>query len=161
MPAVVLTYAGPNPPFYYKVEYGSDVTSSRTACEPADVYAFDPRTRRLDAPSPVLVAFFDRGKYDLDLDALEIIQLAAARYKSENPVKLEVTGFSDLQGSRAVGELVSERRADAVANALVTLGVPPSRLEITWRGQNDLRVPNLPGVAECQNRRVEIIFPWR
>jgi len=43
-----------------------------------------------------------------------------------------------------------------VAKAMASLGVAPSQMVVSGRGENDNRVPTAPGVREPQNRRVEI-----
>ena len=68
-----------------------------------------------------------------------------------------VTGYTDTSGSPAYNQKLSERRANAVATILAQMGVPPSAMTVSGRGQNDLRVPTPDGVREPQNRRVEIL----
>jgi outer membrane protein OmpA-like peptidoglycan-associated protein len=51
---------------------------------------------------------------------------------------------------------LSQRRAQAVSNRLVELGVPRERIEPAARGEEDPLVPTADGVREPQNRRIEI-----
>ena len=74
-------------------------------------------------------------------------------------MRLTVTGYTDTSGSPGYNQRLSERRANAVARALVRLGVSRSDMAISGRRENDLRVPTPDGVREPQNRRVEIVFP--
>jgi outer membrane protein OmpA-like peptidoglycan-associated protein len=74
-------------------------------------------------------------------------------------VQIQVTGYTDLTGSAGYNQRLSERRANAVANALAGMGVARNDMVVTGRGMNDPRVPTPLGVREPQNRRVEIMFP--
>jgi outer membrane protein OmpA-like peptidoglycan-associated protein len=116
-------------------------------------------------PAPPVVArkvflvFFDWDRATITADGMQIIQQAAAAYRSGAPVRLEVTGYTDRSGSPGYNQRLSERRAQAVAAALARLGVPRNDMAVSGRGENDNRVPTADGVREPQNRRVEIVFP--
>ena len=51
---------------------------------------------------------------------------------------------------------LSERRAKAVADALVGGGVDQSKLQVNWTGEKDLAVATPDGVKEPLNRRATI-----
>jgi OmpA-OmpF porin, OOP family len=110
-------------------------------------------------PRNVYLVFFDWDRYNITPEGMSIIQQAANQFKSGAPVTLQVTGYTDLSGSAGYNQRLSERRANAVANAMVRFGVPRSDMVVTGRGMNNPRVPTAPGVREPQNRRVEIVFP--
>ena len=71
---------------------------------------------------------------------------------------IDVYGFTDTTGSPSYNQQLSEQRAQAVANYLVSQGV--SRARIATRGYGEdpqyLRVRTGDNVAEPLNRRVEI-----
>jgi len=108
------------------------------------------------APPKVFIVFFDWDKDVITPEGMQIVQQAAEAYKSGAPVHLQVTGYTDRSGSPAYNQRLSERRANNVAKALATLGVPRDEMVVSGRGENDNRVPTAPGVREPQNRRVEI-----
>jgi hypothetical protein len=81
---------------------------------------------------------------------------AANEYRRSGTAELTVTGHTDTTGSAELNEEVSRRRAEAVAQELVRLGVPETAITQRAEGQNDLLVPTGDGVAEPQNRRVQI-----
>ena len=110
-------------------------------------------------PQKVFLVFFDWDRYTITPEGQQIIALAAQQYNAGGSVRLQVTGYTDLSGSAGYNQRLSERRANAVANALAALGVARSDMVVTGRGMNDPRVPTAPGVREPQNRRVEILFP--
>jgi outer membrane protein OmpA-like peptidoglycan-associated protein len=123
-----------------------------------------PMPAAMPAPPPptaphVFIVFFDWDKDVVTPEGEQIIQQAAAAYKSGAPVQLQVTGYTDRSGSPAYNQRLSERRANNVAKALVALGVPQNEMSVSGRGENDNRVPTAAGVREPQNRRVEITAP--
>jgi len=120
---------------------------------PAAVPAPPPPSRK------VFLVFFDWDRDTITPQGHAILQQAAAAYKSGAPVQIQVTGYTDRSGSPGYNQRLSERRANNVANALVSLGVPRNQMAVSGRGENDNRVPTAPGVREPQNRRVEIVMP--
>jgi OmpA-OmpF porin, OOP family len=116
------------------------------------------------APAPianrrVFLVFFDWDRDTITPDGMQVIQQAAAAYKSGVPVRIQVTGYTDRSGSPGYNQRLSERRANNVANALGRNGVARNDMAVSGRGENDNRVPTANGVREPQNRRVEIVFP--
>jgi OmpA-OmpF porin, OOP family len=115
------------------------------------------------APPPiarrVFLVFFDWDKSTITPEGMAIIQQAAAAFRAGAPVTIQVTGYTDASGSAGYNQRLSERRANAVAQAMVGLGVPRQAMAVSGRGKNDQRVPTADGVREPQNRRVEIVFP--
>jgi outer membrane protein OmpA-like peptidoglycan-associated protein len=107
----------------------------------------------------VFLVFFDWDKDTITPEGMQIIQQAAAAFRSGAPVTIQVTGYTDRSGSPGYNQRLSERRANNVANALARVGVPRSQMAVSGRGENDNRVPTADGVREPQNRRVEIVFP--
>ncbi|HWL68333.1 MAG TPA: OmpA family protein [Geminicoccus sp.] len=108
------------------------------------------------AEQSIYQVFFALGSAELDSDAMSTVAAAANWYKLGGAPSISVTGHADTTGSPAVNEEVSRRRAQAVADALVGFGVSESAITQNAVGQSDLLVPTGEGVAERQNRRVEI-----
>jgi len=107
----------------------------------------------------VFIVFFDWDKDVITPEGMAIVQQAADAYKAGAMVQLQVTGYTDRSGSPGYNQRLSERRANNVAKALAGMGVPPTQMAVSGRGENDNRVPTAPGVREPQNRRVEIVSP--
>lgn len=103
------------------------------------------------------MVFFGLGQSKLTPEAKEVVAKAAQDFKTTGSVRIDATGFTDTTGSAEYNQRLSERRAQSVADELVRLGVPASAITTAGRGQNDLLVPTGDGVAEPQNRRVEIV----
>jgi outer membrane protein OmpA-like peptidoglycan-associated protein len=98
--------------------------------------------------APYLVYFQERST-QLDPQARSLIALAAKRANEEPAAPVDVIGYTDSAGSPPADVLLSQQRAQAVADALVANGVAVNRLVRTGRGQTG----SDPGVA---SRRVEI-----
>lgn len=84
---------------------------------------------------------------------LEII-LAAAMARPGG--EIVITGHTDTTGTPEANDRVSQIRANALRDQLITRGFPRSRIEAVGRGQRELRVPTGPNTDEPRNRRVEI-----
>jgi outer membrane protein OmpA-like peptidoglycan-associated protein len=70
-----------------------------------------------------------------------------------------VTGCADRVGAPALNLSLSQRRATAVLKALLDHGLPADRFQVLAKGETELAVPTEEGIAEGENRRVEIT--WR
>lgn len=79
-----------------------------------------------------------------------------------NQTYVDVYGHTDSTGSDAYNQTLSERRAVAVADYLVSRGVEPARLETLGYGETQPIASNDTVEGRAQNRRVEIkIVPIR
>jgi len=80
-----------------------------------------------------------------------------ANYLIKNPDrKVIVEGYTDSKGSAAYNQGLSERRANAVKNALVRAGVDPSRIVAQGYGKEYPVASNATNSGRAQNRRVEV-----
>jgi outer membrane protein OmpA-like peptidoglycan-associated protein len=68
-----------------------------------------------------------------------------------------IYGFTDSRGDPAYNQALSERRAQAVRDYLVSRGVDSDRLELVGRGPNDPVADNATAEGRANNRRVEIV----
>ncbi|HDI3293903.1 TPA: OmpA family protein [Vibrio cholerae] len=70
-----------------------------------------------------------------------------------------IVGHTDSTGTETYNQTLSERRAQAVANKLVDLGVTQEQLE--WRGEGESNpiADNKTAEGRAKNRRVEITIP--
>jgi outer membrane protein OmpA-like peptidoglycan-associated protein len=71
---------------------------------------------------------------------------------------ISIEGHTDNTGTANYNRILSQRRANAVADILVTNGVPPARLYAVGRGENEPVASNLSATGRAQNRRVEIVI---
>jgi outer membrane protein OmpA-like peptidoglycan-associated protein len=67
-----------------------------------------------------------------------------------------LAGHTDASGSREYNQVLSERRALAVKNYLISrYGVPENQLAVIGYGPDKLKFPDKPYAG--QNRRVEVV----
>jgi outer membrane protein OmpA-like peptidoglycan-associated protein len=78
-----------------------------------------------------------------------VVAQAARRANADPAARVEISGYTDSAGSPQADVLLSQERAQGVADALVASGVAPNRLLRKGQGQTGSN----PGVA---SRRVEI-----
>jgi hypothetical protein len=86
-----------------------------------------------------------------------IIAQAAEDYRRTGTARVTVTGHTDTSGSAAHNLDLSQRRAEVVADELVSNGVSATDIITIGRGEEDLLVATADGVREARNRRVEIV----
>lgn len=107
-----------------------------------------------------LAVHFRSGSAELTAEAKEQIDDAAAKLRSENLKGwlFEVIGYADSQGNSARNRSLSERRAQAVINYLVTKYNLPMRRLVQPFGYGDLNpvASNETSEGRSLNRRVEI-----
>ncbi len=110
-----------------------------------------------EAPQPrEFVVYFPFDKSVLTSDAQAVVQQAAQYAQAGGAAQVTVVGHTDTSGSVRYNLRLSERRAKAVADALVGLGVQQGALNVSWVGKTDLAVPTPDGVKEPLNRRTTI-----
>lgn len=92
----------------------------------------------------------------------KLAEVADALKQSDSPKKIAIVGYSDRLGSDEYNRKLSERRATAVKNYIVSNGIEADRLTVEGRGEADPVVTcdnkNKTALIEClaPNRRVEI-----
>ena len=105
-----------------------------------------------------LVLLFDTGQVRLTPQNLAILDKAARIYVDAKPIIMIVSGGTDSVGGPVRNLLLSNRRAIAVAQGLVARGIPAERTQILAKGETNPTVVAPAGVAEPENRRVEITW---
>ena len=75
----------------------------------------------------------------------------------EDPnVRITIIGFTDSIGSEDYNLRLSQRRAQATADYLVSRGVAASQILVRGLGESEPRASNATAEGRAQNRRVEI-----
>lgn len=106
-----------------------------------------------------LRVFFPTGGASVQRDGNQVLDEAARLFRAGNPIVMIVSGGADTVGDPTRNLQLSVSRAQAVANGLVARGIPADRLQVMGRGTTELAVSTEEGVAEPDNRVVEIT--WR
>jgi len=101
---------------------------------------------------------FDTGRATLKPGADRALD-RLAQYLKDNPnVRVLIEGHTDSRGSSAYNEELSQRRAQAVAEALSERGVPGDRYVAKGLGKEYPVASNSTAAGQQQNRRVEIVL---
>ncbi len=116
----------------------------------------------LAAPSEVCsqrlpgIVFFEFDVATPPPDANQTVEFVARNAAACGWTAFDVTGHADRAGGNAYNLALSERRAEAVAALMASMGIARNAMTTGARGEEQPRVPTEDGVRNPQNRRVEI-----
>jgi outer membrane protein OmpA-like peptidoglycan-associated protein len=114
----------------------------------------------LDALPVAEVAFilhFDEGRDVLTAESAALIPAILNAIRERRATSITVTGHTDTTADPQFNYQLGMRRAQGVAGTLVGAGVNASDLFVASHGEADLLVKTARGVANAENRRVEVI----
>ena len=97
--------------------------------------------------------FFGYDSSELDSDALELLQDQVAWLKQNSNVSVTIEGHCDERGTREYNLALGEKRAQAVKNYLIGLGINPDRVSTISYGKERPAVVGSNDGAWAQNRR--------
>jgi outer membrane protein OmpA-like peptidoglycan-associated protein len=101
--------------------------------------------------------FFSSGQADLKTDArgnLKPVLDFIDRYPGKT---VSIEGHTDDRGADDANQVLSERRASSVRDALVALGADAARFQVVGRGEANPLADNATTEGRARNRRVEVI----
>jgi outer membrane protein OmpA-like peptidoglycan-associated protein len=101
---------------------------------------------------------FDTGLATLKPGAIRTVDQLADFLKSNAERKVLVEGHTDSVGSDSFNRELSERRAQALSQALVERQVAADRIQVSGLGEFYPVADNGNAAGRQQNRRVEVIF---
>ena len=97
--------------------------------------------------------FFGYDSAELDADAQELLQDQVSWLKQYPAVSVSIEGHCDERGTREYNLALGEKRAQAVKNYLVGLGINPDRVSTISYGKERPAVVGSNDGAWAQNRR--------
>ncbi len=97
--------------------------------------------------------YFGYDSSELDVDAQELLQDQVAWLKQHSNVSVIVEGHCDERGTREYNLALGEKRAQAVKNYLISLGINSSRVSTISYGKERPAVVGSHEGAWSQNRR--------
>lgn len=114
-----------------------------------------------DTPRGLIVnmsdVLFDTGKSDLRSQAREALARLSGIVLNYPSLRLAIEGHTDSTGSETFNQTLSEKRADAVRDYLVTQGLDEGKLTAEGLGMSNPVADNTTSQGRQKNRRVEII----
>ena len=107
----------------------------------------------LNMPSSIT---FDVDRAEVKAEFRQVLDDVALVLDEYDKTLVEVVGHTDSTGSESYNQLLSERRADAVANYLMRSGVQPVRVATAGYGERFPVASNESTAGRQANRRVEL-----
>ncbi len=104
------------------------------------------------------VLHFDRDTTNLTQESRKILPEVVRTIKNRRSSEVYVAGHTDRVGEEDYNMALSSRRADTIRDFLVSTGVTPSTLFVSFHGESMPLVHTEDEVAEPRNRRVEVII---
>lgn len=133
---------------------------------PTPVVQETPQQQPAPAPKPAPVrrelltlrgAAFEFDKSTLTALAKDTLSQVAATLRNFPDAKIEIQGHTDWIGSEAYNQALSERRANAVRDYLISIGIAGSRITALGHGETRPVATNETAAGRAENRRVVII----
>lgn len=135
-----------------------DNTLSRVQANTNCAQRANPLAQALASGSATLPGVhFDSNSADLKARAAGILDEAANVLRTQSDWKVVVVGHTDSSASAAANQRLSERRAQRVAQELVSRGVAAGRLRVHGAGETSPIADNATVEGRAQNRRVELV----
>lgn len=101
---------------------------------------------------------FATNSFSVRPDLRRDLQALASNLKAYPESTVQIVGHTDSDGDASFNQGLSERRANAVADVLLTEGIPFARIQAFGVGESQPVASNLTPEGKAQNRRVEIII---
>lgn len=100
--------------------------------------------------------YFDSGSATLTYGSLSVLKQVINTLKSYPESRVEIGAHTDSLGSAKGNHQLSERRAVAVMQYLIDMGIDAGRLEARGYGEENPIADNSTNAGRAENRRVEI-----
>lgn len=97
--------------------------------------------------------FFDPDNFDLKEASLAELKTLKLFLEENSNLFLEIGGHTDDMGTSSYNLILSEKRAKAVYEYLVSIGIPSSRLSYKGYGEGSPLLPNDSEANRAKNRR--------
>jgi len=121
---------------------------------------FGPALSMLPDPASrfiLIVLYFERDTTKLTHESKDLLAEVPRTIKNRKSNEVYVVGHTDLVGKEAYNAGLSSRRANYVRDLLVSSGIKPDTLFVSFYGKARPLVPTQDEIPEPRNRRVEVI----
>jgi outer membrane protein OmpA-like peptidoglycan-associated protein len=102
--------------------------------------------------------YFDYDKADIRPEYFSFLKKMARVVDGHSDLRIKVTGHTDGDGSDAYNIELSKRRAEAIVNHFVSLGLSKDRIVIDFKGEKEPIDNNTTPEGKQKNRRVDFTF---
>ena len=100
---------------------------------------------------------FATGKATIRPDSFPRLDALVEYMTHKKTTRLEISGHTDNAGKKAVNKKLSQQRADAVRDYLVSKGIGADRIKAVGYGDEKPIAPNETSEGRQKNRRIEAI----
>jgi len=100
--------------------------------------------------------YFETNKSDIKGASANTLDKLAGIFKEYPKTNILVEGHTDSDGAAEYNMGLSQRRAQAVTNYLVSKGISSGRFTTKWYGEEQPKASNETAEGKAQNRRVEL-----
>ncbi len=107
-------------------------------------------------PPVFSIVYFETDASDLTTESLKILSRVLEEIGVRKSTNIIVSGHTDTVGSVEKNQVLSLKRAKAVADFFISKGVKAENIDIFYHGKGNPLIPTPDGVSEPRNRRVEI-----
>ncbi len=104
------------------------------------------------------IILFNSGRATFKEESLPILEAMTAIFKEYPSARFKIEGHTDSVGSEALNQRLSNERANAVMEYLISKGIDASRLTAQGFGETRPIFSNDTRDGRARNRRVEIIL---
>jgi len=181
---ISLEIQGGNPP--YSIQWSNQATGTTLTNLPAGTYSFkvtdqfncsaagsitfiEPKLpedeflaglKNIEEGSSIILKniFFEFNKTTLLPASFEELNKVVSFMKESNVSLIEISGHTDSEGSDEYNRKLSDGRAKAVVDYLVSQGIEPARLRAVGYGESRPIDTNATPEGRAQNRRVEFML---
>jgi peptidoglycan-associated lipoprotein len=170
-PATVLAGGNPQVPQAGTAPSGPPLSASGAARAPTPAAASPAPSRasedelfvrksveELNAERPLDDVFFDLGQSEIRRNGKTLLQKNADWLKRWTSTRITLEGHSDSRGSSEYNLALGSRRAEAVKDYLVGLGVPASRIVVVSKGKQQPFCSDKNESCWEENRRVHFFI---
>lgn len=109
----------------------------------------------------VISVQFDTGKSKLKKKSNEAVEYIYMMMKSSPNIVIELRGHTDATGNARKNMNLSQKRADAVRNALISKGINRDRISAKGFGDTQPIATNDTPAGRAENRRTEVVVTYK
>jgi outer membrane protein OmpA-like peptidoglycan-associated protein len=110
----------------------------------------------MEANGSAYTVYFAWDSPVLTSEDIQVIQHVIADARASGQRHIIVVGHTDRSGAEDHNQSLSEHRADAVRDMMVSMGARREAIQASGVGEKDLAVNTPKGVKEPRNRRAVI-----
>jgi outer membrane protein OmpA-like peptidoglycan-associated protein len=112
----------------------------------------------IQPPAPIhFRLYFERDSIKLKPDSSKILPDIISIIQKRKPADISVIGHTDTLGEKIYNLYLSKRRALAVRELLIKMGVQKEQITTAFHGEENLLIKTEDNVSNPKNRRAEVI----